>query len=314
MHLKYLPFILLSSYVTANALVNDFFLKEKEGYFYYKDGNKKDQKKVSLSELQKKQKFVTTTNPLKNNVDDTTLSKMLKPFENKEERRQRKILEAEYIKNLPLDDLDNLSADEYRRMLDATRDIAVATPKKDYVRAYQTIQKFWVDKSEKFAKVWQVAAIEDADKLTYPDFETSLAGRRVRSSLEDEKNKKFFKKIKSRLGYIVIVDSINKNSKAYNMITNVYEMIKKEEGIEYIIYEYSQVPSLVRKLKLDPKILPDNFFLYKGNEGKPIYKRVAKGFPTVSKIISNTKFMFENGILEKNKDKRDRLKGYLENE
>jgi len=281
---KKISFALLCAIPTLFA-GNTFFENNKEGYFYYKDPileEKKENKKRNESQ----QNIISTTDY------NSTMTKMKK----------------EYMNNIPWSDLDNLSADEYRRMLDTTREISVATPSKQYVKTYAALQKFWVDKSEKFAKVWQVANLENPDELLYSDnIETSTSGRKIRNKKQKKEKKEFFKKLKGRLGLIAIVDG-DGNSENFRSVESVLGFVKKETELDYKIVDFYSVPVLVRKLKLDTKGLPDIFMLYIGSNNKEIYKRVSRGYSTADQIVDSTKFVFENGIIEKDKRPEDRIK------
>ncbi len=295
--------LLLLFFATHALALNSFFSAERDGYFYYKDPITKKSKAKRNKKKQNAQTVISQKNY------ESTKTKMEIPFETKEERSERKKQEADYMANIPWQDLDKLSADEYRRLLDTTREIAVATPKKEYVKAYAALQKFWVDKSEKFAKVWKIATLENPEELIYPDVEFGAGARKIRYRESQNKEKQFFSKLKSRLGLIVIIE--DKNDKAnYNRFKIMYDYIHKETGLEYIIYDYYDVPTLVRKLKIKRNMLPENYLLYRGNKNKIIYKRVANGYSSAQKIIENTKFVFKNGILEDNKNPQDRLRAH----
>ena len=88
----------------------------------------------------------------------------------------------------------------------------------------------------------------------------------------------------------------------------VYDFVKSKTGLEYMIYDYYEVPELARELKIDENTLPDNLILYKGAHGKMIYKRLVNGYSSATQIIYNTKFMFENAILEEDKAPQDKSK------
>lgn len=297
-----MKFIVSASMICSLTIAsNTFFENNKEGYFYYKDSQKATQNQEKKQKKENQSKVVSTTDY------NSTMTKMNIPFENDEQREYRKKREKEYMENIPWSDLDNLSADEYRRMLDTTREISVATPSKQYVKTYAALQKFWIDKSEKFSKVWQVATLENPDELLYSDNETSAAGRKIRNKKLNDEKLDFFKKINSRAGYIVIIDG-EEDSENYRGIETVFNYIKNKTGMDYKIIDYYAVPAMARKLKIDIKGLPDVFMLYMGNENKEVYKRVARGYASAEQIIDNTKFVFENGVLEKDKRIEDRNK------
>ena len=291
MKIKIITLFVLFNYtlIFATAVDNSFYNNSKYGWFYYKkDLKKKKEKKKMIKEKEL-----------------TTLERIKIPFENNEERKERKKLEKSYINNLPYDELDELSADEYRRMLDTTREISVATPKKNYVKAYATLQKFWMDKSEKYAKVWKVANLENPDELIYDKFESSLTGRKYRGQLETKERAKFFNGLKKRLGYIIIVENIN-NTNEIKQIKLIYDSLKKEFKINYKIVDFYDVHKLARKLKIKKENLPDHYFMYQGNKNREIFKRVSKGYPSRDKVLKNTEFIYKNVLFEKNKNKLDK--------
>ncbi len=310
--------ILLGSFVCSNLMANEFYNSSREGYFYYKDPivekkKEKKQKDEKPSEDEKIKKEQQEVSNIKSDYSKTK-EKMKLKFETKEERGERHKAEKQYIENIPWSELDELSADEYRLVLDTTREISVATPNKQYVKSYAALQKFWVDKSEQFAKTWQVANLENPDELIYPEQEWNPIGQKMKQKQSDIDDKRFFEKIKDRVGFIVIVE--DKNDKDFMFkLTETYRLIQQKVDMDYIIYDFYEVPHLVRKLKLDRRALPENFILYKGLNGEN-YQRIVKGFPNYTQIISRTKFIFENAILEKDKHPEDRLennKDYYKN-
>ena len=124
---------------------------------------------------------------------------------------------------------------------------------------------------------------------------------------KDNEDKEFYSKIKNSAGYIVIIE--DKANKAIFQDTKLlYDKIKEDTGLDYLIYDYYEVnENLKKQLGLKVNNLPDNFLLYVNNKKEKVYKRVAQGFSAASKIISNTKFVFENAILEEQKNPEHRL-------
>jgi conjugal transfer pilus assembly protein TraF len=287
--------ILLSVLVCSVFALNDFFEDSKNGYFYYRELPPETEKNIN-----KNDKNSTLTKVISTADYNSTFTKMSIPFEDKKQRQYRREQEKKYVDNIPWHDLNNLSADEYRRLMDTTREIAVATPSKQYVKSYASLQKFWVDKSEKFAKVWSVANLENPDELIYPKFEFSASGRKIRYKEKKKENKDFFTKFKDTMGYIVVIEDKN-DAETYNRFDYMYKTIKEQTGLEYMIVDYYDIPQLARKLKIDLKTLPENFIMYRGNKNKEVYKRVAKGYASATQIVENTRFVFDNAILEEDK-------------
>jgi hypothetical protein len=209
--------------------------------------------------------------------------------ENDEERENRLKKENEFMDNIPFHKLDELSTDEYKRLLDVTRNISTGRPNKEFVKKYAAVQKFWVDKSENFAKSWSVANLENPDELLYTDIGWTSRDRVNLKNKKDNEDKEFYSKIKNSAGYIVIIE--DKANKAIFQDTKLlYDKIKEDTGLEYLIYDYYEVnENLKKQLGLKVNNLPDNFLLYVNNKKEKVYKRVAQGFSAASKIISNTK-------------------------
>jgi len=282
------------------ALNNNFYENSREGYFFYKD------EKI-VEEKEKDKKIIKAeTSSIKSEYSKTK-EMMDMVFENDEERENRLKKENEFMDNIPFHKLDELSTDEYKRLLDVTRNISTGRPNKEFVKKYAAVQKFWVDKSENFAKSWSVANLENPDELLYTDIGWTSRDRVNLKNKKDNEDKEFYSKIKNSAGYIVIIE--DKANKAIFQDTKLlYDKIKEETGLDYLIYDYYEVnENLKKQLGLKVNNLPDNFLLYVNNKKEKVYKRVAQGFSAASKIISNTKFVFENAILEEQKNPEHRL-------
>ena len=290
--------ILLSS--NLSALNNNFYTNAKEGYFFYKDDviedEKKDEKKIIKTETSNKKSEYSKTEEMMNMV-----------FESDKDREKRMKREDDFMENIPFHKLDELSTDEYKRLLDVTRNISTGRPNKEFVKKYAAIQKFWVDKSENFAVSWSVANLENPDELIYNDIGWTSKDRISNKNKKNEEEKEFFSSIKDSAGYIVVIE--DKSNKGLLLETKLmYDSIKNETGLDYLIYDYYEVNEQLRaKLGIKQESLPDNFLLYVNNKKEKIYKRVAQGFSATSKIIANTKFIFENAILEEQKSPKDRI-------
>ncbi len=294
--------LILSS---LNASVsNEYYNNSKDGYFYYKD-DVEEPKKKKKKKLNKENKNKVNTTFSEYNKTHEMLNM---PFENEEQRAERIKKEDEFMANIPYHKLDDLSVDEYKRLLDITRNISTARPNKEYVKAYAAVQKFWVDKSERFAKIWGVANLEDPEALLYSNIGWTSRDRKNIKENQKQADKEFFNRIKSRAGFIVVLKD-KKDKKIYNSTKSLYDKVKDETGLDYLIYDYYEItPALKQKLKITQQTLPDNILLYINHRKEKIYKRVMQGFGVANKVIRNTKFIFENAILEKDKHPKDRIK------
>lgn len=291
---------LLSSNLCANELNNNFYIQSKEGYFFYKD------EKI-IEEKEKDKKIIKTETSTTKSEYSKTKEMMDMVFESDEEREKRVKKENEFMDNIPFHKLDELSTDEYKRLLDVTRNISTGRPNKEFVKKYAAVQKFWIDKSENFAKSWGVANLENPEELVYTDIGWTSRDRVNLKNKKEKEDKDFFSKIKNSAGYVVIIE--DKANKAIFQDTKLlYDKIKEDTGLDYLIYDFYEVnDNLKRQLNLKVNNLPDNFLLYVNDKKEKIYKRVAQGFSASTKIIANTKFVFENAILEEQKNPEHRL-------
>jgi|GEM_PF-2174882 len=280
---------------------NNFYNENKEGYFYYKDELIEEEKDKNKKII--KNDISITVSEYSKNEEMMKMS-----FEDDKERELRKKREDNFMVNIPFHKLDEMSTEEIKRLLDITRNISTGRPNKEFVKKYAAVQKFWVDKSENFAKSWSVANLENPDELLYNDIGWTSRDRVNLKKKKVKEDKKFFEKIKSRAGYIVIIE--DKSDTGLMQDTKLlYEKVKNETGLDYLIYDYYEVSEkLKRQLKIKLETLPENILLYVNNKNKKIYKRVVQGFSASTKIVNNTKFIFENAILEKDKNPEDRIK------
>ena len=240
------------------STTNDFFNTEKEGYFYYKDNIKKEKKEKKIKKKKKTPSVIKTTKEM------TTKEMMEVPFETKEEREKRLKKEAEYMNSIPWADLDKLSVDEYKRMLDTTRNIAVGTPKKEYVKTYMALQKFWVDKSERFSKVWRIVNIENPNSIMFEgNYDTAGVGLRDARKKARRDTVDFFDKKKDRLGIIVVIDD-KRDEKVYKKIEWLYKKTKRLYKVNYEIWDSYEASEILRKLKIKTSQLPAHILLYQG--------------------------------------------------
>ncbi|KAB7885196.1 conjugal transfer protein TraF [Poseidonibacter ostreae] len=293
--------IIINVNLELYAFNNNFYNENKEGYFYYKD-EIIEEEKVKDNKIIKKDISITVSEYSK------TEEMMKMSFEDDKERELRKKREDNFMANIPFHKLDEMSTEEIKRLLDITRNISTGRPNKEFVKKYAAVQKFWVDKSENFAKSWSVANLENPDELLYNDIGWTSRDRVNLKKKKVKEDKKFFKKIKSRAGYIVIIE--DKSDTGLLQDTKLlYEKVKSQTGLDYLIYDYYEVSeTLKRQLKIKLETLPENILLYVNNKNKKIYKRVVQGFSASTKIVNNTKFIFENAILEKDKNPEDRIK------
>ncbi|EGK8008894.1 conjugal transfer protein TraF [Campylobacter lari] len=201
-----------------------------------------------------------------------------------------------FIKSILLDSLESYSAEEFTRIFEKVRQIAVMNPTKDNVKTLQIMNKWQTDQSEKFAKVWALNLLEDPN-LEYPEIGSDKFSRSAEFKARDEKINTFFKEHKNDLSFVVFQSGFNKDINEKQKL--VYDSLIREysANVEYI--DTDKRPELIKKFNLTTT--PESFFIYKNSKGEAIWQRVKAGLANREEIIKNTLFLFDNAILEKDK-------------
>ncbi len=265
MHSKLLlycsPLLLLS---LGHANESSFFNDAKRGWHYY-EIYKKDIPPKTDEEKQKELK-------IRRNADD------------------------EFIDQIPIDNLSILTAEEFTETFEKVRKISVMNPTKRNVKVMQIMNKWQIDQSDKFTKVWALNLLEDPD-LEYPEIRADKIGRNEMYRLEEEKKKKFFTDHKDNFIYVVFYSSANE--RANEAQRGIYKDIKNRYGVDVEFIDVDERIDLVHKLGL--KTTPENFFLLRNSKGEAIWQRVKAGLANRDDVVKNTIFAYENEILERDK-------------
>lgn len=255
--MKFYNILLASLIVSSSYAANDFFETGKEGWFYYKEEQKK------------------------------------KKEEKKDEKKKS---DQEFMKSIPLNNLDTMQAKEFSEAFTRAKEIAVMNPSKENVQIVQMMNKWQTDQSEKYAKVWTINMLENPN-LEYPDIAKDKYGRSAQFHQKEKETDEFFTKHKDDLGFVVFYNM--KDEMAYKRQEIVFNSLKEKYGttVEYV--NIDEQPDMVQKFKL--ATTPESFFIYKNSKGEAIWMRVKSGLATQEEIVKNTMFLFDNAIMEKDK-------------
>jgi len=256
---KFYNNLILATFLASSQVyaINKFFETGKEGWFYYKEDHKKKKE---------------------------------------EEKEKQKKSDQEFMKSIPLDNLDSMQAKEFNEAFTRAKEIAVMNPTKENVQIVQKMNKWQTEQSEKYAKVWIINMLENPN-LEYPDIAKDKYGRSTQFHQKQKEIDEFFSKHKNDLGYVVFYNM--QNEMAYKKQEIVFNFLKEKYGttIEYV--NTDEQPEMIKKFKL--ATTPESFFIYKNSKGEAIWMRVKSGLATQEEIIKNTMFLFENAIMEKDK-------------
>lgn len=264
MHIKaYITIALTGCLTYANAWFNadknEFFGTSKRGWHYFE---KLDENKTDLVE----------------------------------QKRQTDTQDERFMSSIPINDLSLLTAEQFTQTFEKARKIAVMKPTKQNVAIVQKMNKWQIDQSELFAKVWTINNFENPN-LEFPEIETSAIGIESRKNKQKAKQDKFFEDKKENLGFVVFVNGLNQevNSRqkaVYDSLQRIYDI-----EVEYIDIDTNQ--DFIKALNLITT--PENFFIYKNSKDEVIWQRIKSGFVTREDILNNTMFLFENTILKDDK-------------
>ncbi|HIF9604519.1 TPA: conjugal transfer protein TraF [Campylobacter jejuni] len=238
-----------------------FFGDSKRGWFYYELADNNNTQEKNETKIQKRM-----------NADDL------------------------FIASIPLNNLDLLTAEEFTETFEKVRKIAIMNPTKTNVMTMQIMNKWQVDQSEKFAKVWALNLLENPN-LEYPEIRDDKFGRSEMFRQKQEKINNFYKAHQDDFSYVVFVSDLNK--KINEKQKGIYRSLQSDYGVNVEYVNVDERKDLISKFKL--ATTPENFFVYRNSKGEAIWQRVKSGLTNKDDIINNTLFLFDNAILEKDK-------------
>lgn len=218
--------------------------------------------------------------------------------ENQEDKKgeEKSKKDEEFMKSIPLGDLESMQAKEFSEAFTRAKEIAVMNPTKENVRIVQIMNKWQTSQSEKYAKVWTVNMLENPE-LEYPEIAKDKYGRSTQFHKKEKEIDEFFKKHKDDLGFVVFYSE--KERMAYKRQEIVFNALKERYGITVEYFNTDKQKDLIQKFKL--ATTPESFFIYKNSQDEAIWMRVKSGLATQEEIVKNTIFLFENAIMEKDK-------------
>ena len=216
--------------------------------------------------------------------------------EQKKKKDEKKKSDQEFMKSIPLNNLDTMQAKEFSEAFTRAKEIAVMNPSKENVQIVQMMNKWQTDQSEKYAKVWTINTLENPN-LEYPDIAKDKYGRSAQFHQKEKETDEFFTKHKDDLGFVVFYNM--KDEMVYKRQEIVFNSLKEKYSttVEYV--NINEQPDMVQKFKL--ATTPESFFIYKNSKGEAIWMRVKSGLATQEEIVKNTMFLFDNAIMEKDK-------------
>lgn len=195
----------------------------------------------------------------------------------------RKLLTNEY--------LDSMSVEELRDLAEQSKKIAVAKPTKENVHRYVYIQKFMSDKSERFAKVWQVVLLEHPELGELRDASASESGRAYARGDFEDKIKNLINGIADNAALIVFCDPANKYCERQEILISMFE-----QNHGWFVKRVNTAENTELASTFQVENTPDIWLVYRNQDDTPFYHRIANGFVSLQEIEEKILFVWENVI------------------
>lgn len=227
--------------------------------------------------------FYKVGDPEPEESDEQNVSKRDAP-QHFEDRRAE---EERFMRSIPFDHLDKLTAKQYREMLDKTKDIATMHPTEQNVATYMRLQKFATDQADTFTTMWKKAAIQDPS-LTY-SISTSKVGRDLATQGKDEDIQAFLGTIQGKATFIMFYDE--GRMKEAQAQVNIYRKLEKSYGLKIATVSIQKNPEYIKTLELQS--YPEHWVYY--DDGKRAsWQRIGTGFLTMDALVNNYYFLRQN--------------------
>jgi len=193
------------------------------------------------------------------------------------------------IKNVVIpDNLTDLNADEFKKLLEDSKATAVMNPSKSNVKKYIILQNHMSAQADKFTDTWKEVIIENPEL----DLSTNASkGKFIRKAKYKEKKRirsKFWKEEMDNIKVVLFYnpDDIEKTIAQDRVMTMLnYELPK----LEIIKTNVKEKKDLVKKLKIS--IAPDIWMIYKKNN-ELIWHRLHAGMASKDKILDRIDYIY----------------------
>jgi len=193
--------------------------------------------------------------------------------------------DRKFIASIPLDNLEAMSAKDFRETLDRVRDISVMKPTYENIMAYKRMTKFATDKSEKFAVNYKLASIID-DSYEYHDIGT---GGFTNNALKDEREKtELAKHLTENVVFVTFTKDPNGTLAQKQILANIN--MRRDYGVDTRTIALADFPEMEKRLGIANEV--ENFVYYKKQQK---WQRIRRG------LIDGDTFVKDFIFFEKNK-------------
>ncbi|OCR99528.1 hypothetical protein A9K75_06565 [Campylobacter fetus subsp. testudinum] len=215
-----------------------------------------------------------------------------------EKMDQNRTLEDEkFISQIPLKDLNKLSAEEFKKTFEKVREIAVMKPTFENVQTMRIMQKFMTDQSMKFTKVFKYATLVDPDN-NYNDIgEGGFSGNVLRDKKELENKAKY---LTSNIIFVTFVKDQTSDIAKKQIVKN---LDFRKMNIDARVFEYTTLDDQELVNRLNLKLDIENY----------VFKKSTKDWIVIRKsLIDPSEFIKDFIFIEDNKDDILHNKNFLD--
>lgn len=207
--------------------------------------------------------------------------------EKKQDTKERRADEQRFMRNIPFDRLEQLTAKEYREMLDKTKEIATMHPSEENVATYMRLQKFATDQADKFSTMWKKASIQDPS-LTY-GISTSKIGRDQDLKNKTEDLQKFMAMVAPKSTFVMFYDETHIGD-AQSQV-NIYRNLERNYSAKIATISIQRNPEYVKSLEL--QAYPEHWVYYDDGNGAS-WQRIGTGIQTLDSLVNNFYFLYQH--------------------
>lgn len=206
--------------------------------------------------------------------------------------------DEKYITSIPLDNLESMSAEEFRKAIDKVKDIAVMKPTQENIMAWKRMVKFSTDQSKLFTVNYKVASIMN-DGYEYNDIGTGGFSQNTMKEAQKQRDKA--KYLTDNIVFVTFAKNTEGKVTQKQIMANMD--LKRDYGVDTRTFSTEDYPDIAEKLKITNDI--ENFVYYKD---KKEWQRIRRGLIDADTFVSDFMFFEENKDTFKNNNKNEKDK------
>jgi conjugal transfer pilus assembly protein TraF len=188
------------------------------------------------------------------------------------------------------EELAKLSAEEFSRLLDSVKSIAVMNPTEHNVREYIRIQNFATKQSELFMQTWMRVQLEDSSLDLSAAIPKGAFARRVTAAQKERERDETLSSVIDRVGLVLFFDrGAIEQTMAQERVLSLFEMnypftIRK--------IDVAENPDIAKRLGVG--VLPDIWMIYRQDDDSPLWRRVKAGLSSEDELLAGIEYALQH--------------------